>query len=117
MKGVKDLGVFRSLGQPSVKITPDRAACARYGLNTGDVDAVIQAAIGGKALTQVYEGEKHFDLTVRWLEPYRESLEAIREITVPTPPARSFRSGRSRTSTSKRARPSSSARTASATCP
>ena len=85
VKGVKDLGVFRSLGQPSVKITPDRAACARFGLNTGDVDQVIEAAIGGTALTQVYEGEKHFDLTVRWLKPYRESLEAIREITVPTP--------------------------------
>ena len=85
VKGVKDLGVFRSLGQPSVKITPDRAACARFGLNTGDVDQVIEAAIGGTALTQVYEGEKHFDLVVRWLKPYRESLEAIREITVPTP--------------------------------
>jgi len=64
---------------------PDRLACARYGLNTGDVDAVIQAAIGGQAVTQVYEGEKHFDLTVRWLEPYRSSIEAIREITVGTP--------------------------------
>ena len=63
----------------------DRAACARFGLNTGDVDQVVEAAIGGQALTQVYEGEKHFDLTVRWLKPYRESLEAVREITVPTP--------------------------------
>ncbi|HEY1956264.1 MAG TPA: CusA/CzcA family heavy metal efflux RND transporter, partial [Polyangiaceae bacterium] len=83
--GVKDLGVFRSLGQPNVKITPDRAACARFGLNTGDVEQTVEAAIGGEALTQVYEGEKHFDLVVRWLKPYRESLEAIREITVPTP--------------------------------
>ena len=83
--GVKDLGVFRSLGQPNVKITPDRAACARFGLNTGDVEQVVEAAIGGTALTQVYDGEKHFDLVVRWLKPYRESLEAIREITVPTP--------------------------------
>jgi heavy metal efflux system protein len=83
--GVKDLGVFHSLGQPNVKITPDRRACARYGLNTGDVDAVIQAAIGGQAVTQVYEGEKVFDLTVRWQPEYRSSLEAIAEITVATP--------------------------------
>jgi heavy metal efflux system protein len=83
--GVEDLGHFRSLGQPDMKITPDRAACARYGLNTGDVEAVVQAAVGGQAVTQVYEGEKHFDLTVRWLEPYRNSIEAIREITVSTP--------------------------------
>jgi heavy metal efflux system protein len=85
VKGVEDLGHFKSLGQPDVKITPDRAACARYGLNTGDVEAVVQAAVGGQAVTQVYEGEKHFDLTVRWLLPYRNSIEAIREITVSTP--------------------------------
>jgi len=85
VQGVKDLGLFRSLGQPNVKIIPDRAACARYGLNTGDVEQVVQAAVGGQAITQVYEGEKHFDLTVRWMEPYRKSIEAIREITVSTP--------------------------------
>ena len=83
--GIRDLGMFHSLGQPNVKIVPDRAACARYGLNTGDVEAVIQAAIGGQAVTQVYEREKYFDLTVRWLEPYRKSIEAIREITISTP--------------------------------
>jgi cobalt-zinc-cadmium resistance protein CzcA len=83
--GIADLGLFRSLGQPSVKITPRRGECARYGLNTGDVDAVIQAAIGGQAVTEVYEGEKFFDLTVRWKSQYRMSLEAIREITVATP--------------------------------
>jgi cobalt-zinc-cadmium resistance protein CzcA len=84
VRGVKDLGMFHSLGQPNVKITPDRAACSRYGLNTGDVEQVIQAAIGGQTVTQVYEGEKRFDLTVRWLEPYRTSIEALREINVPT---------------------------------
>jgi heavy metal efflux system protein len=83
--GVKDLGMFHSLGQPNVKITPDRSACARYGLNTGDVMAVVQAAVGGQAQTQVYEGEKVFDLTVRWLPEYRQSLESISEITVATP--------------------------------
>ena len=83
--GVADLGLFQSLGQPGVKITPRRPDCARYGLNTGDVAAVIQAAIGGQALTEVYEGEKFFDLTVRWKPEYRTSLEAIREIPVATP--------------------------------
>jgi cobalt-zinc-cadmium resistance protein CzcA len=83
--GIKDLGHFKSMGQPNIKITPNRDLCARYGLNTGDVDAVIQAALGGQAVVQVYEGEKHFDLTVRWKAEYRMSLEAIREITVSTP--------------------------------
>jgi cobalt-zinc-cadmium resistance protein CzcA len=85
VKGVKDLGVFHSLGQPNIKITPDRRACARYGLNTGDLMAVVQAAVGGQAVTQVYEGEKMFDLAIRWLPEYRQSLEAISEITVATP--------------------------------
>jgi cobalt-zinc-cadmium resistance protein CzcA len=83
--GVKDLGMFPSLGQPSVKISPDREQIARYGLNTGDVEAVVQAAIGGQAITQVFEGEKHFDLTVRWLEPFRSNIRMIRNITVATP--------------------------------
>ena len=85
VRGVADLGLFKSLGQPSIKVIPKREVCARYGLNTGDVDTVIQAAIGGQAVTEVYEGEKFFDLTVRWKPQYRMSLEAIREITVSTP--------------------------------
>ena len=83
--GIKDLGMFSSMGQPSVIITPDRVACSRYGLNTGDVEAVVQAAVGGLAVTQVFEGEKRFDLTVRWLEQYRSSLESIRELIISTP--------------------------------
>ena len=79
VQGIKDLGMFQSLGQPNVRITPDRVQCGRYGLNIGDVEAVIQAAIGGQAVTQVYEGEKRFDLTVRWAPAYRKDLEAIRE--------------------------------------
>lgn len=82
IQGVKDLAMFHTLGQPNVKITIDRAACARSGLNTGDVDAVIQAAIGGQAATQVYEGEKYFELSVRWLAAYRNSIDAIRRIMV-----------------------------------
>ena len=83
--GVKDLGTFQSMGQPGIRISPGRDVCARYGLNTGDVNGVVQAAIGGQAIVQVYEGEKFFDLTVRWKPEYRLSLEAIREITVSTP--------------------------------
>jgi heavy metal efflux system protein len=85
VKGVDDLGMFHSMGQPSIKIVPDRALLARYGLNTGDVEAVIAATIGGQAVTQVLEGQKTFDLTVRWKEQYRSSPAAIKEILVPAP--------------------------------
>jgi cobalt-zinc-cadmium resistance protein CzcA len=83
--GVKDLGIFHSLGQPNVRITPDRVQCGRYGLNVGDVEQVVEAAVGGHSVTQVYEGEKHFDLTVRWAAPFRKDLAAIRRILVASP--------------------------------
>ena len=83
--GITDLAVYRSLGQPNLLITPDRIACARYGLNVGDVATVVQAAIGGQAVTQVLEGDRRFDLTVRWLPQYRQSLDAIRQIRVALP--------------------------------
>jgi cobalt-zinc-cadmium resistance protein CzcA len=84
VRGVEDLGLFQSLGQPDIRIVPDRARAARYGLNVGDIEAVVQAAIGGQAVTQVYQGEKHFDLVVRWAAPYRKDVQSIRQILVST---------------------------------
>jgi cobalt-zinc-cadmium resistance protein CzcA len=83
--GIVDTAVYRSLGQPNLLIVPDRKAAARYGLNVGDVTAVVQAAIGGQAITQVLEGDRRFDLVVRWKPQYRESLDAIRQIRVNAP--------------------------------
>jgi heavy metal efflux system protein len=83
--GIVDTALYRSLGQPNLLIVPDRKAAARYGLNVGDVAAVVQAAIGGQAITQVLEGDRRFDLVVRWKPQYRESLDAIRQIRVNTP--------------------------------
>jgi cobalt-zinc-cadmium resistance protein CzcA len=85
VQGVRDLGIFRLLGQPNLVIRVDRGACARYGLLVGNVNAVVQAAIGGQAVTQVYEGEKRFDLVVRFLPEYRRDEETIGNIQVTTP--------------------------------
>jgi cobalt-zinc-cadmium resistance protein CzcA len=85
VRGVKDLGVLHLLGQPNLIIEVNRQECARYGLKVGDVNDVIQAAIGGQAVTQVYEGEKWFDLVVRFLPEYRRDNEAIGQILVSTP--------------------------------
>jgi cobalt-zinc-cadmium resistance protein CzcA len=85
IRGVKDLGVFRLLGQPNLLIQVDREASARYGLRVSDVNAVVQAAIGGQAVTQVYEGERLFDLVVRFLPEYRQDVESIGNILVSTP--------------------------------
>lgn len=83
--GVKDLGIFRLTGQPNLLIQVNREASARYGLRVSDVNAVVQAAIGGQAVTQVYEGEKLFDLVVRFLPEYRQDLDSIANILVSTP--------------------------------
>ncbi|MCX5720693.1 MAG: CusA/CzcA family heavy metal efflux RND transporter [Nitrospirae bacterium] len=83
--GVKDLGVLHLLGQPNLVLEVDRQACARYGLKVGDVNNVVQAAIGGQAVTQVYEGEKWFDLVVRFKQDYRQDADAIGNIQVNTP--------------------------------
>ena len=85
VKGVADVGVFRVGGQPSLLIRIDRAKAARYGLAAADVNATIQAAVGGAALTQVIEGDRRFDLTVRFPERFRNGPEAIRGILLPTP--------------------------------
>jgi cobalt-zinc-cadmium resistance protein CzcA len=83
--GVKDLGILRLMGQPNLLIEVNREASARYGLQVSDVNAVVQAAIGGQAVTQVYEGERLFDLVVRFLPEYRQDPEAIGHILVNTP--------------------------------
>ena len=85
VKGVKDLGIFRLVGQPNLLIQVDREASARYGLQVSDVNAVVQAAVGGQAVTQVYEGERLFDLVVRFLPEFRQDVDAIGNILVSTP--------------------------------
>ena len=77
-----DLGIFPVLGQPNLNIKVDRAKAARYGLNSGDVNSVIQAAMGGAVATTVLEGDRQFDLVVRYAPEYRDSIEKIRNIKV-----------------------------------
>jgi len=82
VRGVADLGIFPVLGQPNLNIKVDRAKAARYGLNSGDVNSVVQAAMGGAAATSVLEGDRQFDLVVRYTPDYRNSIEKIRAIKV-----------------------------------
>ena len=82
VRGVADLGIFPVLGQPNLNIKVNRAEAARYGLNSGDVNAVIQAAMGGAVATSVLEGDRQFDLVVRYTPEYRNSIEKIRNIKV-----------------------------------
>jgi cobalt-zinc-cadmium resistance protein CzcA len=83
--GFTELTVVRELGQPSLIIDVDRDKIARYGINVADVEAVIQAAVGGQAVTQVVQGEKLFDLVVRMQPQFRSSAQQIGNLLVGTP--------------------------------
>jgi len=85
VRGIADVAVYRAMGQPNLLIKPDRQMCSRYGLNVGDVAAAVQAAIGGQAVTQVLEGDRRFDLVVRWQPKYRQSSKAISQIQIALP--------------------------------
>ncbi len=82
--GITDLAVLRSLGQPTIRIDIDRVRAARYGLAPGDVNAVVQTAIGGQSAGDLYEGssDRHFPMMVRLAAPFRQSLDAIRHIPI-----------------------------------
>jgi cobalt-zinc-cadmium resistance protein CzcA len=82
VKGVEDLGIFHVQGQPNLDIKVDRAKAARYGLNTGDVNTVIQAALGGTTATTVLEGDRQFALVLRLAPEYRETIDAVGNVKV-----------------------------------
>jgi len=84
VRGIEDLGVLRNLGQPEFRIELDQQKMAFYGVTTADANAVIEMAIGGKSPTQLYEGERKFDVRVRYQKEYRASSEVIQNLMVPT---------------------------------
>ncbi len=84
VRGITDLAVFNPLGQPTVRIDIDRARAARLGLTPGDINATLQAAIGGQPAGDLYEGgsDRHFPMVVRLSAGYRADPDAIRRITI-----------------------------------
>ena len=85
--GIENVGLFHILGQPNLEIKVDRSACARYGINVADVEAAVQVAIGGKAFSQMVEGEKLYDIVLRLPVSLRDDPTVISRIPVDTPGA------------------------------
>ncbi len=85
IRGTRDLVVERVAGQPYISIKTDRARIARYGINVNDVQIIVETAIGGKPVTVLFEGEKYFDVLVRYPEEKRNSIEVISNILVASP--------------------------------
>jgi len=82
VRGVRDLGIFRVLGQPNLNIRVDREKAARYGLSVSDVNSVVQAALGGTIATVLLEADRQFNVTVRLAPEFRNSLESVQTIKV-----------------------------------
>jgi len=84
IRGIADLGVIKNLGQPEVLIDLDQTKMALYGVTTADANAVIEMAIGGKAVTQLYQGVERFDIRIRFPEQFRKNVNDIGDLMVPT---------------------------------
>jgi cobalt-zinc-cadmium resistance protein CzcA len=83
--GAADVQMEQTTGLPMLTITPKRELLSRYGLNTAEVQSVVEIALGGRATGQVFEGDRRFDLVVRLPENLRNDLRALRELPVPLP--------------------------------
>jgi cobalt-zinc-cadmium resistance protein CzcA len=84
VRGIKDVGILRNIGQPEVSIILDESKMALYGVTMIDAQSVIEMAIGGKTATQKYEGERKFDVRIRFMEEFRKTEEDILMLMVPS---------------------------------
>ena len=85
IQGVADLGTFQVRGQPNVNLVVNRAAADRFGINVSDVQDAVETAVGGKAVSQILIGEQRYDLTVRYQEPFRKTVEDVANIRILAP--------------------------------
>ncbi len=85
VRGIENVGLFHILGQPNLEIKINRQACSRYGINVADVETAVQVAIGGKAFSQMVEGEKLYDIILRLPVALRDDPTVINRIPVDTP--------------------------------
>jgi cobalt-zinc-cadmium resistance protein CzcA len=84
IEGIKDIGILRNIGQPEVSVILDREKMAAYGVRIADAQAVLEMAFGGKTATQKYEGERKFDIRVRYQKDYRKDEKDMSNLKVPT---------------------------------
>jgi cobalt-zinc-cadmium resistance protein CzcA len=82
IRGVEDLGIFNVMGQPNLNIKIDREKAARYGLNTGDINTVVQASLADVSATTVLEGPRQFNLSVRMAQPFRDQVDKVKLLKV-----------------------------------
>ena len=82
VRGIQNVGIFRVKGQPNLEIPVDPRKCSLWGVSVGDVEDVVETAVGGKPFSTMIEGEKRYDITLRWPAELRTSEQAIMNIPV-----------------------------------
>ena len=82
--GIKDVGVLRNIGQPEISVTLDEEKMAIFGVTKSEAQAVIEMAIGGKTATQKFEGERRFDIRIRYDKEFRKGENDIMMLMIPT---------------------------------
>ena len=85
IRGIQDLGIFRVIGQPNLNFIVDRKQAARYQINVADVQNAVETAVGGNALTQVLQGERRYDLVMRYLPEYRDTKDVVEKVRLLSP--------------------------------
>jgi cobalt-zinc-cadmium resistance protein CzcA len=85
IQGASEYGIEQEGNQAQLTVEVDRDAAARYGINVSDVQRMIEAAVGGKTVGELYDGARRFDIVVRYLPPSRNTVEAIRELLITAP--------------------------------
>jgi cobalt-zinc-cadmium resistance protein CzcA len=83
--GASDIRLERVTGQQYLDVNINRKVIARHGFNVSDIQDIIETAIGGKVATQIYEGERRFNMVLRFPEDYRSNVESIRDIMLTSP--------------------------------
>ena len=84
VNGVKDAGILRNIGQPEIQIHLDNQKMAVYGVSVKDAQNIVEMAVGGKEITEKFEGESRFDIRLRYPKEYRDNEEQILKLMVPT---------------------------------
>jgi cobalt-zinc-cadmium resistance protein CzcA len=84
VEGIKDVGILRNIGSPEMSLHLDEEKMAIYGVTKADAQAVIEMAIGGKTATLKYEGEKRFDIRIRYAKEYRTNENDLLKLMIPT---------------------------------
>jgi len=91
--GSADVRVQQVEGLPQLQIVVDRDKIARHGINVADVNILIQTALAGTEVGRIYEGERQFDLVVKFQKEFRNDIESLKNLLVPAPHAQRVRLG------------------------